>query len=66
MHFYPYSNERLSVLVCKRYQRTLPSIFQSFFSTNIDVSWRNIRHSDLLRMPEGKLSVRRTTVIQWR
>ena len=50
----------------KRPQRSLPSIFQIFFCTNFDVSGRNIRQSDILRMPEGKLVLEEDRVIQWR
>ena len=52
----------VQLLVYKRHQGILPSIFQYFFCTNFDVSGRNTRQSDLLHMPEGKLSVRGRTV----
>ena len=52
----------VQLLMYKRHQGIMPSIFQSFFCTNFDVSGRNTRQSGLLRMPEGKLSVRRRTV----
>ena len=52
----------VQLLMYKRHQGSLPSIFQSFFYTNFDVSGRNTQQSDLLRKPEGKHSVRRRTV----
>ena len=52
----------VQLLMYERHQGIMPSIFQSFFCTNFDVSGRNTRQSGLLRMPEGKLSVRRRTV----
>ena len=46
----------------KRYHCLLPDIFNSFFCKNVDITGRETRQSENLRIPEGVIGIRRRTI----
>ena len=53
----------VQLFMYKRHHDKLPCIFHPLFCTSYEVSGRETRQSDLLRMPEGKRSARRRTAL---
>ena len=52
----------VQMFMFKRYHCLLPDIFNSFFCKNIDITGRETRQSENLRIPEGVIGIRRRTI----
>ena len=52
----------VQMFMFKRYHCLLPDIFNSFFCKNVDISGRETRQSENLRIPEGVIGIRRRTI----
>ena len=53
----------VQLFMYKRHHDKLPCIFRGLFCVNYEVSQRITRQSELLRMPDGKTSARRRTIV---
>ena len=53
----------VQLFMYKRHHDKLPYIFRGLFCVNYEVSHRITRQSELLRMPDGKTSARRRTIV---
>ena len=52
----------VQMFMFKRYHCLLPDIFNSFFCKNVDITGRETRQSENLRIPEGVIGIRRRTI----
>ena len=52
----------VQIFMFKRYHCLAPDIFNSFFCKNVDITGRETRQSENLRIPEGVIGIRRRTI----